>query len=180
MTAMQDFTTALPEHQMQMELFTEYHRIAGEVTTSALRTNGVLNAAGSHLILSRVSTSSLIRTQDSPIESGSARIGKEAVVLAVPNEEPDNEQRIMAARIYSRGELLQRRVMLVLGNYEISGNLHLDQELDLQKVLLERPEFFIGVTNASVLYLPNPTLKFAVSTILINKQRVNFICAGAP
>jgi hypothetical protein len=180
MTAPQEFAATLPEHQMKMELFTEYHRIAGELTTTALRTNGVMNATGEHLILNRVSTSSLIRPQDSPIESGIARIAKVAVVMAVPNEEPDNEYRLMAAKIFSRGEMLLRRVLLVLGNYEISGNLHLEHELDLEQVLIERPENFIGLTNASILYLPNPMLKFAASTVLINKLRVDFICAGAP
>jgi hypothetical protein len=177
---MQDHTNTLPKHEMKMELFTEYHRIDGEMLTTALRTNGVLNAASPHLILNRASTSSLIRPQDSPLESGMVRIAKTALVLAIPNEEPDNEYRLRAAKIYTRNELLQRRVLLVLGSYEINGNLHLDQELDLERVLLERPESFIGVTNASIIYLPNPTLKFASNTILINKQHVDFICAGAP
>ncbi|MEI6043964.1 MAG: hypothetical protein WCS37_06190 [Chloroflexota bacterium] len=180
MTAMQEETNTLSEHDMRMELFTEYHRIEGEVKTTALRTNGVLNANNHHLILSKVSTSSLIRPQDSPIESGIARIAKRAVVLAVPNEEPDNEYRLLSGPIYNRNDLLQRRVLLVMGNYEINGNLHLDQELDLEKVLLERPESFIGITNAGIIYLPNPNLKFAANTILINKQHVEFICAGAP
>jgi len=180
MTVTQDITTTLPEHQMQMELFTQYHRIEGEIITTALRTNGVLNAPGLHLLLGKVSTSSLIRPQDSPIESGLARISKEAIALAVPNDDPDHEQRLMAAKTYSRGEMLQRRVMLVLGNYELSGNLHLDQELDLQNVLLARPELFIGLTNANIIYLPNPSLKFAANTVLINKSRVDFLCAGAP
>jgi hypothetical protein len=180
MTEMPDLTNILPERYMLMELFTEFHRIAGRITTTALRTNGVLNAPGEYLLLSKVSTSSLIRPQDTPIESGATRISKTAVVMAVPNDDPDNEQRLMAAKIYSRGELLQRRVLMVLGNYEVSGNLHLDQELNLERVLLERPESFIGVTNASIIYLPNPTLKFAAGTVLINKERVDFVCAGAP
>ncbi len=180
MTETPEFSSTLPERYMIMELFTEYHRIAGKITTNALRTYGVLNTSEEHLVLGKVSTSSLIRPQDAPIESGEARISKHSIVLAVPNEDPDNEQRLMAARIFNRGELLQRRVMLVLGNYELSGNLHLDQELDLQRVLIERPENYIGVTNASIVYLPNPSLKFAASTVLINKNRVDFVCAGAP
>jgi hypothetical protein len=179
MTATEELMNTLPEHSMRLELFTEYHRMAGEIRTTAMRTNGVLNASGEYLILSKVSTSTLMRP-DSPIESGAARISKEALVMAVPIEEPENEFRLMAAKLYNRGELLQRRVLLVLGNYEISGNLHVDQELDLQRVLIERSERFIGVTNASVTYLPNPSLKFAAGTVLINKNRVDFVCAGAP
>jgi hypothetical protein len=98
--------------------------------------------------------------------------------MAVPNEDADNDR--LARRSRPSVFMLQRRVLLVLGNFEVSGNLHLEPELELDKVLLNRVEVFIGVTDVSIVYLPNPSQRFTVSTILINKHQVDFICAGAP
>lgn len=176
----QELAVTLPEHQLKMELFTAFYRITGTVKTEAYRTNGVMNSSNSHLVLDNVVTNSLLRPQDSPISSRFSRISKDATVLVVPNDEPETERLLKAAKIYSRGELLQRRVMIGLGNFEVSGNLHLDQELELNTVLITRPEQFIGVTDVSIVFLPNPSLKFTADTVLINKERVDFICAGAP
>jgi len=174
-----DIKAEMPaEHQMLMEVFTDFHRITGEITTSAFRTNGVLNTGVASLLLASVITGSLVRPLDQPIESRFARINKNSIVIAVPNEEIVNDRLARRARI--SGYLLQRRVLLALGNFEVSGNLHLEQELELETVLLDRPELFIGVTDATIFYLPNPTLKFTANTVLINKNHVSFICAGAP
>ncbi len=167
-------------YPLRMEVFTEYHRITGQIMASALRTFGTINKPEPYLFLKDVTTSNLLRTQDYPIESSYARILKQSIVLVVPNEELDHDQKLMIARLYSRGELLQRQAMLVLSNYEIQGDLHLDQELDVENVLLDRAETFIGVTNVHIIYLPNPSLKFSASTVLFNKSLVNFVCGGAP
>jgi len=170
----------LPAHQLHMELFTAFYRVQGVVKTGAYRTNGVLNAADSHLLLDNVVTSNLLRPQDASVSSRYSRIAKDAVVLAVPNDEPETERLLRAAKVYSRGELLQQRVLIALGNFEVSGNLHLSPTHELENLLIDRPELFIGVTDVSIMFLPNPTLKFTADTVLINKERVDFICAGTP
>lgn len=167
-------------YQMRMELFTEHHRIAGEITTTFLRSNGVVNTASQHLYLSRVSAVNLLKPNAVPVESGVARIVKESIVVVMSSEELDAEIRLRSARVYSRSELMQLRVLLGLGNYEVQGDLHLNQALDIETVLLNREETFIGITNASIIYLPDPGLKFAASTVLFNKNRVDFVCSGAP
>jgi hypothetical protein len=170
----------LPEHELKLELFTAFYRVTGLIKTNAYRTNGVLNTSNDHLLLDKVVTECLLRPQDSPISSGYCRIAKNSVVLAVPNDEPETERLLRAAKIYNRGDLLQQRVLISLGNFEVSGNLHLNQELALESVLLDRPELFIGVTDVAVTFLPNLAFKFTAETILINKACVEFICAGTP
>ena len=98
--------------------------------------------------------------------------------MAVPNEEAENDP--LRQKIRMTGYLLQRRVLLGLENYEISGNLHLDQELEIAKLLLNRLELFIGMTQTNITYLLNPSLKFSANTVLVNKNYISFICAGAP
>ncbi len=177
---MQDIPAVLPERWLKLELFTDYHRITGQVMTAALRTNGVLNSAEPQLLLERVGTSHLLRPIDETISSGYARITKESIILAVPNDEHETDRLERANKIYNRGELLQQRVMIVLGTFEVSGNLHLEPNIALTSVLQYRNEFFIGVTDVSISFLPNPTIRFTANSVLINRGRVDFLCAGAP
>ena len=166
------------EIEMKMEIFTPFHRITGTVIASSRRTNGVLNSIGEYLMLEQVSTTNLGRPFDSPIESRVVRINKSSIVLAVPNEEVERERITHRSRL--TGYMLQRRVLIGLGNFEVSGNLHLEQELEIASVLLQRQELFIGITDASINYLLNTSLKITASAVLINKSYNSFICAGAP
>src|SRR4051794_30888477 len=106
---MQDITATLPARLLKIELFTDYHRITGELMTAELRTNGVLNSPSHQLLLERVSTNHLLRPIDETIASGFARVTKESIIIAVPNDEHETERLARAARIYSRGERLQQR-----------------------------------------------------------------------
>jgi hypothetical protein len=165
------------EHALPMELFTDFYRITGSLFTAVNRTNGVLNDSEPQLVLHKVITNNLIRNIDSGIESRYARIDKNSIKLAVPNEEAENER--LAGRPRASGFSLLRRVLIGMGNFEISGNLHLEQEIEIKSLLLHRTDSFIGVTDASIIYLPNPSRKFTTSTVLINKNHVEFVCSGA-
>ena len=170
----------LAERWLNMEFFTEYHRITGEVLTAELRTNGVMNAADPHILLERASTGHLARSTDPALVSGFARVAKESIFVAIPNDVHETERLERATKIYGRGELLQQRVLIVLGNFEVSGNLHLPPGTALHQVLLYRNEFFVGVTDVVVSFLPNPGTRFTASSVLINRGLVDFLCAGAP
>jgi|GEM_PF-1866235 len=165
------------EHELPMELFTDFYRITGSIFTSIKRTNGVLNGDSPHLVLHKVITNNLVRNIDSGIESQYARIDKKAIRLAVPNEEAENER--LAGHNRASGFSLLRRVLMGMGNFEISGNLHLEQETEIETLLLHRTDSFIGITDAHIIYLPNPSRKFTTSTVLINKNHVEFVCSGA-
>jgi hypothetical protein len=169
---------AVPEHEMLMEVFTAYHRITGKTLTSSYRTNGVMNNEHPYLLLEKVITYGLLRGNDNGIESRYARINKSDIIMAVPNEEIQNERLARPTRL--SGFLLLKRVLLGMDNFEVSGNLHLEQEVEIEKMLNNRQETFIGVTDATIVYLPNPYLKLTANTVLINKNSVQFICAGAP
>ena len=177
---MPDFLHRFPERWLTLELFTNYHRIVGQVFSAELRTNGILNSSDSQVLLERVSTSHLLRPSDDTLESGFARINKESIVLAVPNDSHEKDRLAQAARIYIRGELLQYRVLLVLGNFEVSGNLHVEPDRDLTEVLLYREETFIGMTDVSIHFLPNSARPVTANSVLINRSKVDFLCAGAP
>lgn len=177
---MQDITANLPPRWLKIELFTDYHRITGELMSAELRTNGVLNSPDAQLLLERVNTNHLLRPIDETIASGFARVTKESIMVAVPNDEHETERLARAARIYSRGERLQQQVIIALGNFEVRGTLHLPPDRELTSVLQYRNEYFIGVTDVALTFLPNPTVRFTASSVLINRGRVDFICAGAP
>ena len=177
---MTELPPRLAERWLTLELFTDYHRITGMLWTAELRTNGVLNSSDSQVLLERVTTSHLIRPSDEAFESGFARINKQAIVMVIPNDSHEKDRLAQAARIYFRGELLQYRVMAVMGNFEISGNLHLEPDRELTQVLLHREESFIGMTDVSINFLPNPALRVSANSVLINRTKVDFLCAGAP
>lgn len=170
----------LGERWLTLELFTNYHRITGQLYTAELRTNGVLNSSDSQILMERVSTTHLLRPSDDTIESGFARLNKESIVLAVPNDTHEKDRLAQAARIYFRGELLQYRVLVGLGNFEISGNLHLEPDRELTQVLLHREESFIGMTDVTINFLPTAARPVTATSVLINRSKVDFLCAGAP
>ncbi|MDB5081436.1 MAG: hypothetical protein JWP00_3360 [Chloroflexi bacterium] len=177
---MPDFIYRLPERWLTLELFTNYHRIVGQVFSAELRTNGILNSSDSQILLERVSTSHLLKPSDEALESGFARVNKESIVLAVPNDTHETDRLAQAARVYFRGELLQHRVLAGLGNFEISGNLHLEPELELTQVLMHREESFIGMTDVTINFLPTSARPVTANSVLINRSKVDFLCAGAP
>lgn len=177
---MSDYPTRLAERWLTLELFTNFHRITGQLWTGELRTNGVLNSSDSQVLLERVSTTHLLRPASNTIESGFARIDKTSIVMAVPIDSHEKDRLAQAARIYFRGELMQYRVLMVMGNFEVSGNLHLEPELELTHVLLQREENFIGMTDVSINFLPNPSLRVTANSVLINRSKVDFLCAGTP
>ncbi|MBN9393212.1 MAG: hypothetical protein J0I20_34580 [Chloroflexi bacterium] len=177
---MSEYPSRLVDRWLTLELFTNFHRITGQLWTAELRTNGVLNSSDSQVLLERVTTTPLLRPTANTIESGFARINKNSIVMAVPNDSHEKDRLAQAARIYFRGELMQYRVLMVLGNFEISGNLHLEPELELTQVLLQREENFIGMTDVNINFLPNPALRVTANSVLINRSKVDFLCAGAP
>ncbi len=177
---MLDSNPSLPERWLKVELFTAYHRLSGEAYTAELRTNGLLNSSEPQLLLQRVTTSHLLQPMSEVIASGFARLSKAAITLAIPNDEHETERLARASKIYSRGELLQHRAMLVLGNFEISGNLHLNPEMELDRVFMFRNEQFVGITDVSIRYLPNLNTRFTAASALLNRNQVDFLCAGAP
>lgn len=173
-------TTEMPERWLKMEVFTDHHRIIGEIWTAQLRTNGTLNSQDLHLLLERASTKQLLRPAADTIASGFARVSKESILLVVPNEDNDAERTAQIAKIYSRPDLHQHRALIGLGNFEVSGNLHVDPAFALNEVLLYRNEFFVGLTDATFTFLPNPAIHFTANSVLINRGRVDFLCAGLP
>jgi hypothetical protein len=177
---MSEYPSRLVDRWLTLELFTNFHRITGQLWTAELRTNGVLNSSDSQVLLERVTTTPLLRPTANTIESGFARINKNSIVMAVPNDSHEKDRLAQAARIYFRGELMQYRVLMALGNFEISGNLHLEPDLELTQVLLQREENFIGMTDVTINFLPNPALRVTANSVLINRSKVDFLCAGAP
>jgi hypothetical protein len=177
---MSEYSSRLADRWLTLELFTNFHRITGQLWTAELRTNGVLNSSDSQVLLERVTTTPLLRPTANTIESGFARINKNSIVMAVPNDSHEKDRLAQATRIYFRGELMQYRVLMVLGNFEISGNLHLEPDLELTQVLLQREENFIGMTDVNINFLPNPALRVTANSVLINRSKVDFLCAGAP
>lgn len=179
-TQSQPGTDKLTPNYLGMEVCTAYHRITGEALTIAFRTGGVLNSSLNYVLLHNVSTGSLIRPQDAPIVSSHCRVTKSSIVLAIPNEAAENDRLARRPPTLLQRELLQHRILIGLGNFEVSGNIHMDKDLSLETALLDRPETFVPLTGATITYLPNLGLKFSASTVIINKNFVGFISAGTP
>lgn len=173
-------TDRIESNYLVMEVCTSYHRITGEALTLAFRTNGVLNSSLPYILLHNATTSNLMRPSDPPIVSSHCRVTKNDILLAIPNEEAENDRLARRPPNLLQRELLQQRVLVGIGNFEVSGNLHLDQPLAIDTVLLDRSDGFVALTGASIVYVPNFSTKFAASTVLINRKQINFVSAGIP
>jgi hypothetical protein len=153
-----------------VELFTLNHVLRGLIETSGERLSDFLNVpTESSLTVSDVHMAPLMALgKGPPVRLGTASLEKRTLLLAIPRE-----QDLTHKSLYRRATRQEYGILVLLPNFELRGNVHLTERLDVRRLLIDRTHDFIPITNASATFIPNPDLVFRTDVIIFNKTAVS-------
>jgi hypothetical protein len=157
----------------KVEVLTVDHHLLGYVATTGRRFSTWLNMGDSPtLTLDKVALRSLhdVGKSDVPLEY--VLVNRDAIMAVIPREAPvaalgrDQDQRPLE---YVEKE--PHAVVISLPPFAIRGEMHLARSADLQRALISFPGDFMPITEARIVYTPNPELLWQGSVILVNRDK---------
>jgi len=162
---------------IEVELFTSDHVIRGFTSTGGERISDVLNDSKyTTMYLEDVQTARLLNLgKTQPTRLMDACVEKARIVFARPVAKDITEK-----SLFRRATRLIFQIAVVMPNFEMHGIIHLTEKLDVNRVLITRPEDFIPLTAATATYLPNPGLVVRGSTLIFNKKLVALLGERVP
>lgn len=157
----------------KVEVLTVDHHLLGYVATAGRRFSTWLNIGDAPtLTLDKVALRSLhdVGKSDVPLEY--VLVNRDAIVAVIPREAPivtmgvDEDQRPLE---YVEKE--RYSVVISVPPFAVRGEMHLAKSADLQRALISFPGAFMPITEARIVYTPNPELLWQGSVILINRDK---------
>jgi len=157
---------------LQVELFTTDYAISGYINTPGERLSDVLNIKNeTGVIVNDAQVARLLALGKSqPNKFMEARVEKHHLLFACPAAK-DITQKSMFRKSFRQ----LYDIEVLVPNFEIIGQIHLTEKLDLRRVLMARQDDFIPLTNATATYSFYPALTYFRETIIVNKSRIGFI-----
>lgn len=165
---------------VQAELITEGFRMVGrlDLPPAQARLVDFLNFCGEPVIvLHDVEARKLGSESSKAINWPMVQIRREAIVLAVPREHrlPTTE----AQRPLEYVTKEPHRVSFLLPDFTVVGDLHLAKEADIGAASPMRCSDFVPLTDAEATYLPDPTLMWKASVIVVNAAKAEVFSPAA-
>ncbi len=163
------------EHQstMKLEILTVDHHLVGYVSTGGTRFSTWLNLGGLPTItMENVSLRSLWDLESAEVSLGFVLVNRDAILAAIPREAPmvplgkDPERRPL-----EHVKKVRHEVVVSLAPFALRGYMHLAKEADLRRTLLTFSDSFLPVTEARVVYTPNPKMLWEGDVVLINRGK---------
>jgi len=161
----------------EAKFYTYDHVIHGLVDTPHERLSDLLNLKNETTVMIREARISRLLGlgKSQPISMPEVRMEKHSILLAYPAE------RDMSTKsIYRRAIRQIFPVCVMLPNFELFGNVHLTEKLEIKRVLLSRADDFIPLTDATAVYSLYPAVTIWRSTIVFNKNRMILIGEHGP
>ncbi|KPK21591.1 MAG: hypothetical protein AMJ76_02325 [Dehalococcoidia bacterium SM23_28_1] len=161
------------------ELVTDSFCMAGrlDLPPGQGRLVDILNFAGEHVIvLHAVEARRLGFQSDKVFNWPTAQIRREAIILAIPQE-----NRLPATEAQHPLEYVAKephRVSFLLAAFAVIGDLHLARGADINAVSPVRGSDFVPLTDAEAVYLPDPALVWKAPVIIVNVARAQACCLG--
>ncbi len=157
---------------LEIELFTADHAIRGFVETGGERLSDVMNnQKQSSLLLSDAYMIRLFNAGNAAkARIVEASVDKSQILFARPVQAD-----LTHKSLYRRATRQLYQVALNLPAFEIRGVIHLTGKFDVARVLIERSEDFIPITNCRATYMFNPRLEIAANIFVVNKRRITMI-----
>lgn len=157
----------------QVVVFTSRHSITGELTLKDKRLSDHINE--------RVDTMLNLRNVTVARLEQPARILHKMPIAVVPKSgiviifEPPQQAVPPSNRFFGYIKKDKHNVFMVLDAMEVHGIMHTQNNPDFRRLLVNSPEAFLPITQATVLLEANPSLAFRQEAILVNTQRVRFV-----
>jgi len=157
----------------QIVIFTNRHSITGELVLKDKRLSDHINErVETMLALRNVTIARLDNpTQDLHIMQ-TAVVPKSGIVLIY---EPPQKVIPTPTRFFGYIKKEKYEVFLILDGMEVRGILHTQPNPDFRVVLVNSPDAFLPITQATIRLEANPEDRIHQEAILINTQRVRFV-----
>lgn len=157
----------------QVVLFTHHHSITGEMVLKDRRLSDHINErVDTMLNLRNVTVARLENPARVLHKMNAAVIPKAAIVVIF---EPPQNAIPPSNRFFGYIKKDKHNVFLILDGMEVHGVLHTQNNPDIKRVLVNSPDAFLPITQASIRLDINPALNINQDAILINTQRVRLV-----
>lgn len=157
----------------KVDILTVGHHLSGYVTTGDRRFSTWLNLRDQPTItLENVDLRSLHDLEGTEVSLGFVLVNRDSVVAAIPRESgvlsmpKEREQRPL-----EYVEKTKHEVVVSLAPFALRGHVHLARDADLRRSLTRYPDSFMPITEARIVYTPNPKLLWEGEVVLINRDR---------
>jgi hypothetical protein len=157
----------------KVELLTVDHHLVGYVATAGRRFSTWLNMGDSRTVtLDKVALRSLhdVGKSDVPLEY--VLVNRDAIMAVIPRDAPvvtmGGEQDL---RPLEYVEKERHSVVISVPPFAVRGEMHLAKSADFQRALVSFPGVFMPITEARIVFTPNPQLLWQGSVILINREK---------
>ena len=163
------------DHQspMKVEVFTVEHHLLGYVSTGGRRFSAWLNVRDRPIVtLQNVSLRQLRDLERTNVSLEFVLASREAILATIPREAPivsltkDRERKPL-----EHVDKVKTEVVVSLPPFALRGHMHLVKDADLRRALLTFPGLFMPVTDARIVYTPNPKLLWDADVVLINREK---------
>ena len=157
----------------QIVIFSSRHCITGEMVLKDKRLSDHINE--------RVDTMLSLRNVTIARLENPAHILHKMVTAVVPKTgivvifEPPQQAIPPSNRFFGYIKKEKYEVFLVMDGMEVRGILHTPPNPDFRGILVNSPDAFLPITQASIRLEANPGIVFHQDAILINNQRVRFL-----
>lgn len=157
----------------KVEMVTAEHHLAGYVKTGGRRFSSWLNLGDSPAL--RVENLALKSLRDlgrPEVYVPYAVVNREAVLAVIPREVPTlslGEERPPRPMEYVVKE--QHEIVVSVPPFAVRGQLHITRSADLQRTVTSFAGTFMPLTDARIVYTPNPKAVWQGDVILVNRDK---------
>jgi hypothetical protein len=157
----------------QIVIFSNRHCITGEMVLKDKRLSDHINErVDTMLSLRNVTIARLENPAHILHKMVTAVVPKTAIVIIF---EPPQQAIPPSNRFFGYIKKEKYEVFLVMDGMEVRGILHTQPNPDFRGILVNSPDAFLPITQATIRLEANPTMVIHQEAILINCQRVRFL-----
>jgi sulfur transfer complex TusBCD TusB component (DsrH family) len=157
----------------QVVIFTYRHVVTGELVLKDKRLSDHINErVDTMLNLRNVTVARLENPTRILHKMATAVAPKSGIVLIF---EPVQQAIPPSNRFFGYIKKEKHEVFLIMDGMEVRGILHTQSNPDFRLVLVNSPDAFLPITEATIHLEANPEMTIQQDAILINTQRVRFI-----
>ena len=156
----------------KVEILTEEHHLVGYVATGGRRFSTWLNLGDAPIIrLKSVALRSLHDLERPEVALEYVLVNRRAILAVIPRESPivslegEEERRTM-----ERVDKERHEVVVSVPPFAVRGQMHVARTADVQRAIESFPGTLMPITEARLVYTPNPQMLWRGGVILINRD----------
>lgn len=161
------------ESAVHVEILTVDHHLLGYVTTGGRRFSTWLNLSDQRTMgMDNVTLKSLLEVGTPEVSLGFALVNRESIRAVILREAPAGS--LTTERDQKPLEYVEKTrhgVVVGLSPYAVRGYVHVAKLADLRRALTTFPDTFMPITEARIVYTPNPKMLWQGEVALINRDR---------